>query len=215
LLSPSNHHPSLWPVPSSPLRATRQNSRPQHQVMTRRILQDTLTTEPVFLRGRFRRFWAGSFPARLNATMPLARVPALPSDGNHRVALPPTGLSGSTAGTVSARRSAPGVSPGCAFPTALTDFRMTTPCPAAHLCTTVYTGGPPRHRSPPQPSGRQSTGRLPPVSRRPTVPRFSSTAPALSRWIGLWYPRAGFPEPVVLLWSLHWPWRLTPPRRLI
>jgi hypothetical protein len=36
--------------------------------------------------------------------MPLARVPALPSGGDHRLALPPTGLSGSTTGTVSARR---------------------------------------------------------------------------------------------------------------
>lgn len=86
------------------MRATRRLSRPRRHQAARRHSHDTLTTAPIYCRGWVRRFSAGSFPARLNATIPLARVPALPGGGDHRRRCRLVGLSGNTTRTVSARR---------------------------------------------------------------------------------------------------------------
>ncbi len=63
--------------------------------------------------------------------------------------------------------SGTGGNPPECVPDASPGLRLTTPCPATHLCATVYSGSPPRYRNPPQPSARRcSRGFEPPVPRR-------------------------------------------------
>jgi hypothetical protein len=92
------------------------------------------------------------FPARLNRTIPLARVFCL---------LQQTAFVGLTAAVQLIRCDYQGCTnppsgvkgnPLTCVPEALIGLRLTTPCLATHLCMSIYSSSPPQYRNPPQPS---------------------------------------------------------------